>query len=479
MNSHPAGASSRAHNFLDSGKPWMRTTGRPDPRLATRVVTPFAVTADSDQLTPASWERVAPGKLGIPPGPRLVLVAATRPRAPAHAPARRSYVLNCQQVTSLSPTEPSLVADAGDLARLARQWKREPILAVDTEAASFHRFLNRIYLIQVSNRESTWIVDPVAVEDLAPFGEILASPKVEVVFHDADYDLRLFDHQYGFQVRNLFDTRAAAELLNEPGLSLAALLERYFDVRMDKRFQRADWSNRPLSPEMLAYAAADTSHLVGLRDLLAGRLEEAGRLEWAREEFTYLEQVRWTTDDDREPAWLRLKGAKALKPRQLAILREVHGWRVALATKLDRAEFRILGNEALLAIATSAPATIEDLGAIKGVGKDTLQRRGKALLAAVRRAEKLAEGDLPRIPRPPRRQREPEIESRIARLKAARSGAAERLGLATGVICPNSVIEAIARQNPADLRGLAEVAGMRQWQVKAFGADLLEAIRTP
>ena len=108
------------------------------------------------------------------------------------------------------------------------------------------------------------------------------------MFHDADYDLRLLDREYGFRATNLFDTRIAAQLLNEPGVGLAALLERYLGVRLDKRFQRADWSARPLSPGMLEYAAADTRHLPELRDILRGQLRERGRLTWAEEEFGLL-----------------------------------------------------------------------------------------------------------------------------------------------------------------------------------------------
>ena len=379
----------------------------------------------------------------------------------------------------LELVRPQLVATAADLTRLTREWKRETVLAVDTEAASFHRYLNRIYLVQVSTRTTTTIIDPVAVEDLSAFGDLLADPKIEVVFHDADYDLRLFDHQYGFKVKSLFDTRTAAELLSEPGLGLAALLARYFDVKIDKRFQRADWSARPLSEEMLAYAAADTRNLIALRDLLAERLEQAGRLTWAREEFARLETVSWSADEEREPGWLRIKGAKALPPRQLAILRELHGWRVSQALRLDRAEFRILGNDALLAIAAAAPETAEALGAIKGVGKDTAERRGRNLLAAVKRGLKVPEKDLPRVPRPPRRPREPEIESRTGRLKVTRTEVAARLGLDPGVICPNSVLDGIARANPTDLAGLRQIEGLREWQVKEFGKSLLAAIKTP
>jgi ribonuclease D len=360
-----------------------------------------------------------------------------------------------------------------------RALRRESVLAVDTEAASFHRHLNRIYLIQVSTRTETAIVDPLAVSQLGELGALLADPAIEVVFHDADYDLRLFDREYGFRVRSLFDTRIAAELLNEPGLSLAALLHRYLGVQVDKRLQRADWSKRPLSAEMLAYAGGDTQHLVALRDLLAERLEAAGRTGWAKEEFALLEGVRWTPEADREPAFLRIKGAKALTPRRLAILREVHGWRASVAARLDRAEFRILGNDALLAIASAAPDTIEALAAIKGVGRETLQRRGKAILAAVRRGLRTPDKALPHLERPPRRTREPEVEARVSRLKAARTRIASRLGLAPGVVCPNSLLEMIAREHPRDLPTLAGIDGMRRWQVEAFGEELLESLKTP
>ena len=224
---------------------------------------------------------------------------------------------------------------------------------MDTEAASFHRYTDRVYLLQISSRDETAVVDPLAVASLAPLAEVLADPAVEIVFHDADYDLRLLDREYGYRANNIFDTRIAAQLLNEPGVGLAALLEKYLDVRLDKRFQRADWSARPLSPEMLAYAASDTRHLPELRDILKAQLEARGRLTWAEEEFGLLDDTRWSPPDG-EPAYLRLKGAKALKGRELAILRELFEWREGVAQRSDRATFRILNNEPMLLMARQA-----------------------------------------------------------------------------------------------------------------------------
>jgi ribonuclease D len=371
-----------------------------------------------------------------------------------------------------------LVETQADLERLMVELDREPLLAVDTEAASFHRYRDRVYLLQLSSRDTTAVVDPLGV-DLTPFGAMLADPGVEVVFHDADYDLRLLDREFGFRATRLFDTRVAAQLLNEPGVGLAALLEKYLGVKLDKRFQRADWSARPLSAGMLDYAAADTRNLLELRDILLRRLVEVDRLAWAEEEFLLLEGVRWSAPEDGEPAWLRMKGARALRGRALAVLREVFEWRDATAKKADKASFRIINNEPMLAIAKAPPTTLVELRAIPGVGHDLVERRGRELLAAVQRGLDVPERDLPRVERPPRRAADPAFDARDERLKAVRNREAARLDLPPGVVCPNGTLEAIARAVPANLEELGRVPGLRRWQAAEIGAALLGALPDP
>ena len=369
-----------------------------------------------------------------------------------------------------------LIQSQAEFERLMAKFAEAPLLAVDTEAASFHRYRDRVYLLQLSGRETTAVVDPLAVTDLSAFGAVLADPTIEIIFHDADYDLRLLEHEFGFRATNLFDTRVAAQLLNEPGIGLAALLEKYLGIKLDKRFQRADWSARPLSPGMLDYAAADTRYLPTLRDTMMEKLEAMGRLEWAREEFALLERVHWSVSEDDEPAWLRMKGAKALRPRQLAILRELHGWRDALARKADKAPFRIINNEPMLAIARLQPTDPAALKAIPGIGHDLLERRGSELLAAVQRGLDIIDRDLPRVERPPRRAADPAFDARVERLKVARTTAASRLELAPGVLCPNGTLEAIARAQPKNLDELRAVPSVRRWQAEAIGRILLDAV---
>src|SRR5471030_3026952 len=220
-----------------------------------------------------------------------------------------------------APTVDYLDTDQ-DLARFMAEICRPRDLAIDTEGACFHRFIDRIYLIQLSTRDKNAIIDPLPLAKSAALGALLEAPEVEVVFHDADYDLRLLHQDYGWHVTNIFDTRISAQLLGITAFGLGALLERNFGLKLDKKHQRADWSMRPLTPGMLDYAAQDTINLLELRDRLKDEIERAGRWEWASEEFLLLEGTKWGGDDSAN-AFLRIKGARDLNRRELAVLREL------------------------------------------------------------------------------------------------------------------------------------------------------------
>ena len=356
--------------------------------------------------------------------------------------------------------------------------RREPLVGADTEAASFHRYRDRIFLVQLSSRTRTAIVDPLALPDLSPVGELLADPKVEKIFHDADYDLRIFDRDYGFRATQVFDTRIAAQLTGEPAIGLAALLEKYVGVKLAKEHQKADWSRRPLSQAMLAYAAADTQHLPALRDALRVRLVALDRLAWAEEEFGRLGALRWTGTTDGADAFLRVKGARALRPRALAALRELYRWRDTLAAEQDKATFRIVGNDALLAVAKALPRAPADLARIPELPATLAQRHGPALLARVAAAVALPEADLPRIERTARPPKDPSLDERVERLKGARNRVAAELGLDPGVLCGRATLEAVARAvtAPNDRAGLAQVGELRRWQIQMLGYALLAAL---
>lgn len=378
------------------------------------------------------------------------------------------------------PREPvirNVDALRGLVARVAESQR----VGFDTESASFHRYVDRVYLLQLSTDRETALVDPLSIDDLSAIGTILGDPTIEIVFHDADYDLRVLDRDYGFRATNIFDTRIAAQLAGEPAVGLGSLLDRHFGVRLDKRLQRADWSERPLTAEMVAYAADDTRYLLRLRDVLAGELERLGRRHWLDEECARLENVRWNAGrpDDRE-GYLRLKGAKALRPRTLAVLERLYTWRDALARELDRAPFRVLSNQALVDIARFQPRDLRALAGIQGVGRVTLQRYGDALLSAVADGLATPFERLPVVTRSRRPPPDPEYDARLERLKVVRNVAAERLSMDPGLLCPNGTLQAIARLGTVGTLELDAVAELRRWQREVIGDEaLLSAARDP
>jgi len=362
------------------------------------------------------------------------------------------------------------------LSQVIAAFREAPLVAVDTEAASFHKYLDRIYLIQLSTTTDTAVVDPLAVADLSAVGQLLADRAVEKIFHDADYDLRILDRDYRFRAASIFDTRIAAQLAGEPAIGLAALLEKYLGVKLSKAHQRADWSQRPLPPEMLAYAADDTRHLPALRESLRTRLRELDRLAWAEEEFGPLEALRWTGASTPGDGYLRLKGAGTLTGRQLAALRELYRWREDLGAQQDRATFRIIGNDALLSVSRHLPRSVTELGHTPDVPPVLAARHGADLLACVHRALALDDDALPRIERLARTRKDPSFDARVDRLKAVRNRVATEMGLDPGVLCGRGTLEAVARAHPKDRAGLTQVGELRRWQLGVLGDALLATL---
>ena len=348
-------------------------------------------------------------------------------------------------------------------------------VAVDTEGASFHRFVDRIYLLQISTASANAILDPLTIGKPRRLGELFESMQAETVFHDADYDLRLLFQDYGWHARRLFDTRIAAQLLGIRAFGLAVLLDRYLGVKLDKKHQRADWSMRPLPQDMLDYATQDTMYLLPLRDELAEALERAGRSEWAREEFERLEGTRWDHDGSLD-AYQRIKGARDLTRRELAILRELAAWRDSVARETDRATFRVAGNETLLELARIAPRSVDALREIRGMPRGVIDRRGASVLDAIARGLAVPDEQLPRFPRAPRWDRDPDFDTRVNRLRGIRETVAQRLDLDPGFLISRERLETIARKRPTSLDELAQADDLRRWQIDVMGNDLLAAL---
>ncbi|MBD3854739.1 MAG: HRDC domain-containing protein [Acidobacteria bacterium] len=347
--------------------------------------------------------------------------------------------------------------------------------ALDTEADSMHSYFHKVCLIQVTAAGRHLVIDPLALEpsDLAPLWSVVGDPSIPVLMHGADYDVRILDRDYGARVHGLRDTQIMAQLLGEEKTGLAALLDKELDVRLDKRYQRADWGRRPLKAAQLAYAAADTAYLGDLTDRLRSRLEELGRWGWAEEEYRTLEGVRHAAATPDPVAFERLKGARALRGADRDRLYSLHRWRDREARAFDVPPFKILGNRQLMLLAQEPPADLGELGKIEGIGPRAVRRWGRELLRRLDRPQRAPE----RAPIPRAVKVEPVVRQRIKRLLGARDAKSLELGLQGGLLCPRGCVDAVATRAPvcSTVDDLAD-AGLNGWRLEVLADDFLAAL---
>ncbi len=355
---------------------------------------------------------------------------------------------------------------------------REERIALDTEGNSFHRYPERLCLVQIAASSGTYIIDPIAIDDPAPLGVLLAEPRVEKVVHSADYDVRSLDREWGFRIRNLFDTSIAAKFAGAERLALDTVLVDVLGVEIakDTRLKRSDWSLRPLSETALEYAADDVAHLVAFRDSLAGRLASLGRQAWVAEECARMEQIRYSPPDPPEVAFLSMKGSRKLNGRGLAVLRELVVFRDAEARRRGVPPYRVVPNDALLFLAESPGS---DLADVPGLGESTRRRIGRELLAAVR-----AGGAAQPVSRPrPLTMPEPRpTQAQLDRFQALRQWRTEqgvRLGLDPALVWPMPSMELLARSPQALAEELASSTAVRRWQRAEFSASLRQRLSVP
>jgi ribonuclease D len=374
------------------------------------------------------------------------------------------------------------VQSTQDVSALAEDLATAKRIALDCEAAGFHRYSDRLCLVQLSTERATYLIDPLAFDPSDVLRGPLEDPAVTVVMHGADFDLRLISRDLRIRMHGLFDTQIAAQLVGEETIGLAALLESRFGVRLSKKFQRADWAERPLSDGMLEYAAEDTRHLMRLADWLMAELAEARRLPWALEECRALEAAAGELPEAEEPEdpVVRIRGARHLSPRQLTALREALAWRDEIARARDRATFRVIAEAPLIEAVAAAPQSVAELLSIKGFPSRLAEEEGAALVDRLARVARMRDDELRGYPRSTGRglaRPTPEMEALAEKLKNVRNRRADELGLPRGTLLSNAVVLEVARAAPRSLEALAAVEGMRRWKVEALGEDFLKLIR--
>ena len=370
--------------------------------------------------------------------------------------------------------DPILVTRPGALKQLADELSREPIVAVDTESNSLYVYREQVCLIQFSTSRADYLVDPLALKDLTPLSPIFANPAIEKVFHAVEYDLICLRRDFEFSFENLFDTMVAARVLGREGLGLGSLLEQEFDIHLDKRFQRADWGQRPLPPALLAYARLDTHYLLPLRNRLKAELDERKLLPLAVEDFCRMAETGGrdgrTPDEKILDCW-RISGSYDLNAQQAAVLLELCRYRDQAARSVNRPLFKVLSDNTLLSIASVAPRSLENLGHLPGMTPGQLRRHGEPILNAVQRGQRAEPIYPPRQPRP-----DDQYLERLEALRRWRKAAALDMGVASDVVLPRDLLYSLASHNPRDLGALAGVMQDVPWRLEHFGERILHLL---
>ncbi|WP_020674800.1 ribonuclease D [Geopsychrobacter electrodiphilus] len=369
---------------------------------------------------------------------------------------------------------PQILTRTAEVEELAAELSTFPQIAVDLEADSMHHYQEKVCLLQFTAGEQTILLDPLDGADLSSLRPVLANPGIRKLFHAADYDIRCLARDFSIQIYGLFDTMISSQFLGEAKFGLADVLGKYFGLEVDKKYQRADWTIRPISPEMVRYAAGDTRYLADLVVILEEKLHAMGRRDWVAEEFALLEKARFAEPNGL--LCLRVKGAGKLTRRQLGLLEELLQWRNAEAQRRDLPHFKVLGTASLLHLATQAPSSVRGLVAIEGISPRLVERYGKALMQAVEQGVGLDEADLPAFPRVERREKDPAADKRFLQLKDWRKKTAAQLALDPGVLINNATLEQVARANPQSRAELEGLGALKNWQLRELGTGMLQAL---
>jgi ribonuclease D len=375
---------------------------------------------------------------------------------------------------------PVWIRTPGALTALAVRLRAAGELALDTEGDSLHHYPERLALMQVAIRTGhAWLIDPLAIADLTPLLDVLADPGMLTVLHAGDNDLAQLKRRHAARVAGVFDTSIAARYLGVRALGLDVLLEQYLGVTLPPSRQRDDWSARPLSESQEAYALADVRHLFALKDRLADELQVAGRLAWVEEECAALAALVVTDRPPDPDAYARLKGARELTPRGLAIVRALVLLRERLARAADRPPFKVFADDLIVRLAANPPADTAALLGMAGATPRLVARWGLEILTAIEAAQSGPDEELPRLERRPIPRVPRDVTRRTEALRRWREGAAIRFGLDAGVLLPNRLIQAIAEAGPTSTTALASVDGIRRWRVEAFGSELVASMIAP
>ena len=379
-------------------------------------------------------------------------------------------------MTNYNHTEYILIENNADLERIALELQKEPAIGVDLEGDSMFHYKEKVCLLQISTRSLNIVIDPLSVGDFAPLAPIFADARIRKVFHGADYDIRSLYRDFGIEVHSLFDTQIAAKFLGLRETGLASLLKDKFCVLSDKKYQKKDWSQRPLPADMLQYAVQDICYLLPLSDILEKKLMENGRLFCVEEESELLSRVRPNSSGIR-PFFLSFKGAARLDPRSLAVLEKILCFRDQVARRRDRPHFKVMGNKPIMEIVRMKPMAQSDFAGIIGLSRKQIEHMGGSLIEKIKEGLDLPEEELPVYPNRSGERLRYKEAARVKALKEWRERVGGKIGIDSSLVCTNAQIRALAIANPEEPEGMECIKEIRKWQIKLFGPNICNVLQ--
>lgn len=347
---------------------------------------------------------------------------------------------------------------------------QQPAVGLDTESNSLFAYQERVCLIQLSTPNQDYLVDTLALPDLSAMGSLFVSTSIQKVFHAAEYDLVCLKRDYGFSFTNIFDTMIAARTLGYKEIGLAAMLQQVLVITIDKRYQRANWGQRPLKPEMLEYARLDSHYMLTLRDHLLTQLTDRNRLSMLQEDCDRLCRTSQPMPNHKVDIW-KVKGATDLNPHQLSALQSLLEHREKIAKSEDKPPFKILSEQALLEVAQTQPKYMEELNLLPSLSRGQVQRFGKGLLLAVKNSN-----NVPVIPRNLHKRPDKKLLARKDMLSDWRKQKGERLGVPSDVILPREMMLQIVEENPRSLEDLEKIMSGAPFRFDAYGKEIISKL---
>ncbi|HVR75713.1 MAG TPA: ribonuclease D [Planctomycetota bacterium] len=268
-------------------------------------------------------------------------------------------------------------------------------VAIDTEFIREKTYRPQLCLVQIATRDVVCTLDPFLFDDLSPLIDLVLDPDVEKVLHSGEQDMEIFFTLRRKAPRNIFDTQVAAALLGlGESISYARLVEDVLGVKLQKIETFTDWAQRPLTQRQVEYALDDVRYLYKLRDALEAEVKGLGRADWLVEELKFYEEAS-TYVKDAAILYKKVKGAARLEARELGLLRELAAWREEEAERVDMPRGRVILDESLVELARRAPASLEAVGAVRGVHPQLVRRSGEEIIRRVARGLKLSPAALP------------------------------------------------------------------------------------